>query len=118
SSDHSVVAIPAADDSTFTLYDAKTWKALPALPGANARISGDGSVLTAVQQDKIRQWTLPSLTERNVKAQLPEGYEIRDISRDGNLLLLLTNSEISDGLIVHAISGEILTKIPESVFRT
>jgi WD40 repeat protein len=118
SSDHSVVAIPAPDDSTFTLYDTKTWKALPALPGAHLRISGDGSVLTAVQDDKIRQWILPSLEERNVKARLPEGYEIRDLSRDGSLLLLVTNSELSDGLILHAISGEILAKIPESVFRT
>ncbi len=117
SSDHSVFAIPAADESTFTLYDMKTWKALPPLPGTNARISRDGTVMSAIEGDKIRQWTFPSLKERNVRVVLPEGYMVRDVSMDGSLLLLTAESEISEALIVHAISGQTLAKIPERVFR-
>ena len=41
-----------------------------------------------------------------------------DISRDGSLLLLLSNDERSQALIVQAISGEILANIPNSVFDT
>jgi WD40 repeat protein len=120
SADHSVVAIPveAEEGLPFILYDTTTWKPLPPLAGTDAHISRDGTVLTAVQGDKIRQWTLPSLKERDVKAALPEGRVVRDVSMDGSLLLLTENSDSSSGLIVRALSGQTVTTIPRSVFRT
>lgn len=115
--DSSVVGIAAADESSFTLYDTKSWKALPALQGANARISRDGRVISAVDGDKIQQWILPSLQPRQVNASAPEGYTLRDVSKDGSLLLLAKEGEITDSLIVEAQSGKILSKIPQRILR-
>src|SRR5262249_2194296 len=86
--------------------------------GTEARFSRDGGVITARDGDKLRQWSVPSLQERNVNASLPEKYEVHDISPDGDLLLLTENSEISEGLIVQALSGRILARLPRRVFRT
>jgi len=117
SADRSLVVIPAADESTFALYDAKTWKTLPALPGTNARVSRDGSVLTAIEGGNVRQWSLPSLQERNVKASLPEGYTVHDFSMDGSLLLLTDGTEPGQGRIVQTVSGQTQALIPKSIFR-
>ena len=118
SADHSLIVIPAADESTFAIYDTNTWKALPTLPGTAAQISRDGKVLTVAEGAKVRQWSLPSLHERNVTALMPEGYLVRDVSMDGSLLLLTADGEISEGLIVQALSGQTLARLPQRVFRT
>ena len=118
SSDSSIIVIPFADGSSYTLYETKTWKSLPSLPGTDARISRDGKVLTAVDGNKVRQWTLPSLSERSVKASVPEGYSVLDVSKDGSLLLLTNGSEMTSGLVVDTASGQTLATIPERLFRT
>lgn len=116
SADHSLVAVPAGENS-FSLYDGNTWKVRVTLPGTEARFSRNGGVITARDGNKLRQWSVPSLQERNVRASLPEKYEVHDISPDGDLLLLTEDSEISDGLIVQALSGRILGRLPRRVFR-
>ncbi len=116
SADYSLVAAPA-DETTFALYDGKTWKALTTLPGTGARFSRDGKVLTAMQGDKVRQWDVPSLQERNVTVSLPKGYVVRDVSGDGSLLLLAEEGEVAQGLIVQAVSGRILARLPKRVLR-
>jgi WD40 repeat protein len=115
--DHPVVIIPAADDGSFTLYDGKTWKSLASRPGRNARISRDGKILTAIEGDRVRQWSLPSLEELNANASVPEALYIRDVSFDGTLLLLTSDQEVSEGLVVEARSGQTLARIPRRVFR-
>ena len=117
SADPPVLVIPAPDDSGFTLYDVKTGKALSSLPGTNPRISRDGKILTALQGGQIKQWALPSLQQLDVKASLPDGYIVHDVSGDGSLLLLTEEGGFSEGTVVHALSGQTLAAIPKRVFR-
>jgi WD40 repeat protein len=116
SADHSLVAVPA-DETTFTVYDAKTWKPVSTLPGAGARFSRDGQVLTASDGEKVRQWSVPSLQERKVTAASPAGYGVRDVSKDGSLLFLAEEGEVSSAVIVQAASGQTLARLPNRVLR-
>lgn len=117
SADHSVAIIPAPDDKSFTLYDSQKWTPLPALNGRNARVSRDGKVLTAIDGEQVRQWSLPSLKELEAKATVPEASRIRDVSFNGSLLLIIGDLEISEGQIVEARSGQTLARIPRRVFN-
>jgi hypothetical protein len=56
--DYSLVAVPA-DETTFALYDGKTWKAATTLPGHSARFSRDGRVLTVVEGNRPRTGEIP-----------------------------------------------------------
>ncbi len=115
--DHSLVMIPASDDKTFTLYDSKTWKPLPSLPGRSARFSGDGKVLTAIEGERVRQWSLPSLRELEANATVPEDNSIQDVSFDGSLLLLArVPGAPTEGIIVEARTGRTVARIPDRIF--
>ena len=117
SADQSLVTLQA-DEATFVLYDGKTWKTVTRLTGSSARFSRDGTVLTATEGDKVRQWNVPSLQERKVMVSLPEGYIVRDVSVDGNLLFLTEEQEVSPASIIQAESGRTLSRLPRRVLRT
>jgi len=115
-SDRSLVAVPAGETS-FAVYDGKSWALRATLPGTGARFSRDGKVLTAIADNEVRQWSVPSLEERNVAAKVPEGYVLRDVSPDGSVLFFSEEQEVSAGMIVQAMSGDTLGKIPRQVLR-
>ena len=117
SADPPVLAIPAPDGASFTLYNVKTGQAVASLPGTDAKISRDGKILTALQGDQIKQWALPALQQLDVKASLPEKYVVHNVNDDGSLLLLTEDGGFSEGSVVHAISGQTLATIPKRVFR-
>ena len=116
SADYSLVAVPI-DEVSFALYNGKTWKKVATLPGSGARFSDDGRVLTAVEGNKILQWTVPSLQERKVATSLLAGYIVRDISKDGGLLFIAKDQEVSHGFVVQAESGQKLARLPERTLR-
>ena len=116
SADHSLVALQT-DQTSFTVFDAKTWKTVIQLPGSGARFSRDGRVLTAMHGNYVRQWSIPSLQERKVKISLPDEYAVRDVSVNGSLLFLAQNQEVSPGVIVQAESGDTLARLPEKILR-
>jgi WD40 repeat protein len=116
SADQSLVALQG-DETSFALYDGKTWKPTATLPGSGARFSRDGAVLTATEENRVRQWSVPSLRERKVAVSLPEGYSVRDISMDGSLLLLAEDGEVSAGSIVEVESGRTVARLPRRVLR-
>ena len=116
--DHSLVMIPGPEDDTFTLYDTRTWKPLPSLPGRNARVSSNGKVLTAIDGERVRQWSLPSLQELETKATVLDGKYIYDVTFDGKLLLVTGEPEGGEGgIVVEALSGQTVAKIPDRIFR-
>ncbi|HEY7163557.1 MAG TPA: TIR domain-containing protein [Candidatus Binatia bacterium] len=116
SPDHSL-AVFQNDESMFTVYDSATWKPLRRMPGSQARFSRDGRSLTAVDGQTVRQWIIPSLESRNASIALPEGYVVRDVSRDGTLVFLAEDAEVSAALIVDANSGATVARIPKAVLR-
>lgn len=112
----SLISLPA-DQTSFALYDANTLKPLISLPGVDPRFSRNGKVLTASEGKTIRQWDLPSLQERRVIASLPAEYAVRDVSADGGLLLLAKDGELSTIIIVEAMSGRMLARLPDRLLR-
>jgi WD40 repeat protein len=113
---HSLIVAPT-NEVSFTLYDAKTLKALAKLPGSSPRLSRDGKILTAGHGKAIRQWLVPSLQERKVAAALPAGFEVQDVSADGSLLLLAKEGEVSAIVVADAVSGRVLARLPQGIRR-
>ncbi|HEV3471234.1 MAG TPA: TIR domain-containing protein, partial [Pyrinomonadaceae bacterium] len=112
-----LVALPTGE-AAFTVYDPKLGRAVSELPGSYPRFSRRGNVLVADDGGgSLRQWEVPSLRERRPPLALPEGYALRDVSADGDLLFLAEPMEVSAALVVAAGSGRTLAKLPTRVLR-
>jgi len=109
--------VSRAEENSFALYDAKTLKARSKLQGSHPRFSRDGKILTALNGKSVRQWHVPSLQERKTSFALPAGFELHDVSADGNLLALVKDGDSSVIMVADAVSGRVLGRLPQGVQR-